>query len=159
MTTAPSAFMTGFESCSVLQRRDSIPRRLAILAGLRLSRIWIIDEPELHLGQDILVPDLAGWRRERMPAYPDAAFFELPPDWVCEVVSPSTGSLDRVRKMPKYAANQVAHLWLADPLLRTLEIFRLENEHWLLLATRGDDEKVRGAPFDAIEIDLSQLWS
>lgn len=120
---------------------------------------WILDEPELHLGGDILVPDLAGWRRKRMPSYPDVTFFELPPDWVCEVVSPSTGRLDRVRKMPKYAANQVAHLWLVDPLQRTLEIFRLERGHWLLLATHGDDEKVRAEPFEAIEIDLSQLWS
>lgn len=120
---------------------------------------WIIVEPELHLGRDILVPDLAGWRRERMPSYPDAAFFDLAPDWVCEVVSPSTGRLDRVRKMPTYASNQIPHLWLVDPLQRTLDVFRLENGHWLLLASHGDDETVRAEPFDAIEIDLAPLWS
>jgi len=120
---------------------------------------WIIDEPELHLPPDILVPDLAGWRRERMPTYPDAAFFTLAPDWVCEVVSPSTGRLDRVRKMPKYAANQIPCLWLVDPLQRTLEIYELEGSRWLLLATHGGEEKVRAEPFDAIEIDLTPLWA
>jgi Uma2 family endonuclease len=119
---------------------------------------WIIDEPELHLAPDILVPDRAGWRRERMPTYPDAAFFTLPPDWVCEVVSPSTGRLDRVRKMPKYAANQIAYLWLVDPLQKTLEVYQLESSRWLLLAAHGGDEKVRAEPFDAIEIDLTPLW-
>lgn len=120
---------------------------------------WITFEPELHLGADVLVPDLAGWRRERMPAYPDAAYFDLAPDCVCEVVSPSTGRLDRVQKMPKYAANEVRHLWLVDPLLRTLEIFRLEHGRWLLLGTHGGDETVRAEPFDAIEIRLASLWS
>jgi Uma2 family endonuclease len=120
---------------------------------------WILDEPELHLATDVLVPDLAGWRRERMPVFPDVAYFELAPDWVCEVVSPSTGRLDRVRKMPKYAAAGVQHLWLVDPLQRTLEIYRLESGHWLLLATHGDDEVVRAEPFDAIEIKLASLWS
>jgi Uma2 family endonuclease len=120
---------------------------------------WIIDEPELHLAADILVPNIAGWRRERMPTYPDAAYFTLAPDWVCEVVSPSTGLLDRVRKMPKYAANSITHLWLVDPLQETLEIFQLKNSRWLLLATDGGDEKVRAEPFDAIEIDLTHLWS
>jgi Uma2 family endonuclease len=94
-----------------------------------------------------------------MPAYPDAAYFDLAPDWVCEIVSPSTGRLDRVQKMPQYAANEVGHLWLVDPLLRTLEIFRLEHGHWLLLGTHGEDETVRAEPFDAIEIRLASLWS
>jgi len=120
---------------------------------------WIIDEPELHLGRDILVPDLAGWRRERKPEYPDVPFFELAPDWVGEVVSPSTGRLDRVRKMPKYALNSVAHLWLIDPVPRTLEVYRLEKGSWLLAATYADDDRVRAAPFDAIELALQPLWS
>jgi Uma2 family endonuclease len=120
---------------------------------------WIIDEPELHLGADILVPDLAGWRREGMPVYPDAAFFDLVPDWVCEVVSPATGRLDRVRKMPKYAATGVRHLWLVDPLQQTLDIFRLESGRWVLLATHGGNETFRGEPFEAVAIDLSPLWA
>lgn len=120
---------------------------------------WIIFEPELHLGRDILVPDLTGWRRERMPVYPDTAYCELSPDWVCEVVSPSTGRLDRVLKMPKYAANGVAHLWLIDPTLKTLEVYRLENGRWLLLATHAEDEIVRAEPFDAIALPLATLWT
>ena len=120
---------------------------------------WIIDEPELHLGRDILVPDLAGWHRERMPAYPDVAFFDLAPDWVCEVVSPATGRLDRVRKMPKYAANSIPHLWMIDPVPRTLEVYRLEKGSWLLVGTHGDDERVRAEPFDAVEIALQPLWT
>ncbi|SRR5258708_327057 len=120
---------------------------------------WIIVESELHLGEQTLVPDLAAWRRERMPSYPDVAFFELAPDWVCEVVSPSTGRLDRVVKMPKYAAHEVRHLWLVDPSSRTLEVFGLERGRWVMLATHGGDETVHAEPFDAIGINLTPLWS
>ena len=120
---------------------------------------WIVFEPQLHLAADVLVPDLAGWRREQMPIFPDGPYFELAPDWVCEVVSPSTGRLDRVQKMPKYAKNGVGHIWLVDPLLRTLEVFRLEQGHWLLLGTHGGEETIRAEPFDAIEIRLTSLWS
>ena len=119
---------------------------------------WIIDEPELHLGPQIMVPDLAGWRRERMPEYPDAAWFELCPDWVCEILSPSTASTDRSIKMPLYAEHGVSHLWLIDPRLQTLEGYQLQNGHWLLLTTLKDDDPVRLAPFDAIEFPLSALW-
>jgi Uma2 family endonuclease len=119
---------------------------------------WIVDEPELHPGADVIVPDLAGWRRERMPVFPDAAWFDLAPDWVCEVVSPSTGRVDRVRKMPKYAANDVRHLWLIEPVLQTLEVFRLDASAWRLVATYGGDEVVRAEPFDAIEIRLESFW-
>ena len=119
---------------------------------------WIIDEPGLHFGRDVLVPDIAGWRRERMPVFPDAPWFDLAPDWVCEVISPSTGRLDRVRKMPKYAANRVSHLWLIDPLQRTLEVFHLQNEHWLLVSTHAEDEEVRAEPFDAVALRLASLW-
>ncbi|MGB1109202.1 MAG: Uma2 family endonuclease, partial [Gammaproteobacteria bacterium] len=93
---------------------------------------WILDGPEVHLGQDILVPDLAGWRRERLPVMPDTAFFDLNPDWVCEILSPSTAQSDRVEKMPIYAREGVAHIWLVDPELRTLEVFALSDEQWVL---------------------------
>ncbi|MDI7267808.1 MAG: Uma2 family endonuclease [Myxococcota bacterium] len=119
---------------------------------------WIIVEPELHLGPDVLVPDLAGWRRERMPVFPDVPFFDLAPDWACEVLSPVTGRLDRVRKLPIYAREQVRHTWLVDPAMRTLEVFRLHGSQWLLVATHADDEKVRAEPFDAVEIALGTLW-
>jgi Uma2 family endonuclease len=122
---------------------------------------WVIlDEPELHLGPepDILVPDLAGWRRERMPVMPDAPFFTLSPDWVCEVLSPSNRRHDRLRKMPVYMREQIAHVWLVDPEAKTLEVFALDGPTFRLLATHGEEERVRAQPFDAIELDLALLW-
>ncbi len=119
---------------------------------------WIIDEPELHLGDDIVVPDLAGWRRETMPEYPDAAYFTVAPDWVCEVLSPSTRRLDQVEKRDLYAREGVRHLWIVDPDARTLEAFELREGHWLLLATLIDDAPVSLPPFDAIAFPLGALW-
>ena len=119
---------------------------------------WIIDEPELHLGEDVLVPDLAGWRRERMAKFPDIAYFTLPPDWVCEVLSPSTRKLDLCAKRPVYAREGVAHLWLVDPVDRTLEAFELRDGQWVLIAAVKDDEPVCIRPFDAITFSLGDLW-
>jgi Uma2 family endonuclease len=119
---------------------------------------WILAEPELHLGPDVLVPDLGGWRRERLPVFPDDAAMTLAPDWVCEVISPSTGRIDRVKKLPIYARESVAHAWIVDPVLRTLEVFRREGSAWLLAFTASDGDVVRAAPFEAIEIDLLALW-
>jgi Uma2 family endonuclease len=119
---------------------------------------WILFEPELHLGPDILVPDLAGWRRERMPVLPDVAYAELAPDWVCEVVSPSTARVDRVRKVPIYAREGVSHLWLVDPLQQTLEVFQLERQHWVLVSTHGGAETVQAEPFEALALDMSRWW-
>jgi Uma2 family endonuclease len=119
---------------------------------------WILDEPELHLGEDVLVPDLAGWRRERMPELPDVAASALAPDWICEVVSPSTERLDRAKKMQVYAREKVAFLWLLNPRTRTLEVYRLSEGRWLLLATYEGAAGVRAEPFDAVELELSPLW-
>jgi len=119
---------------------------------------WIIDEPELHLTADILVPDLAGWRRQRMPELPQTAWFELSPDWVCEILSPATARTDRVIKMPLYAREGVQHLWLVDPDLKTLEVYQLKESHWTLLDSLKDDDPVRQPPFDAIEFSLGSLW-
>ena len=120
---------------------------------------WILDEPELHLHADVMVPDLGGWRRERMPRLPRTPAFELAPDWVCEIASPSTARLDRARKLPVYAREGVAHLWLVDPLVRTLEVFRLEQGRWVLLAVHGASaDPVRAEPFDAVELDLGRWW-
>jgi Uma2 family endonuclease len=120
---------------------------------------WVIlDEPELHLGGDYLVPDIAGWRRERMPEVPTVAAFELAPDWVCEVLSPSTEAMDRADKLPIYAEHGVKHAWLVDPLAKTLEICRLESSRWLLLVTYRDEALIRAEPFDAIELELAVLW-
>ena len=119
---------------------------------------WIIDEPELHLGEDILVPDLAGWRRERMPVYPDTAYVTLAPDWVCEVLSASTRRLDLHGKRPVYAREGVGHLWLVDPVDRTLEAFELREGQWVLIATAKDDDPVSVPPFEAITFGLDALW-
>ena len=120
---------------------------------------WILFEPELHLGPDVLVPDLAGWQRARMPHRPDTAYFPLAPDWVCEVLSPSTAQLDRARKLGIYAREGVAHAWLIDPLARTLEVLRLEGGRWVLLATHAEDDVVRAEPFVDVELELCLLWS
>lgn len=120
---------------------------------------WILDEPELHLGENVLVPDLAGWRRERIPSLPDAAFFDLAPDWACEILSPSTRSLDLGAKRDAYAQERLLHLWLIDPDARTLEAFALLDGRWMLLGTRTGDDAVRLAPFEAIEFPLSSLWA
>jgi Uma2 family endonuclease len=120
---------------------------------------WILDEPELHLKENVLVPDLAGWRRSRMPDLPTTAYFPLAPDWVCEILSPSTSSLDRVQKLAIYAREGVSHAWLIDPLARTLEVLRLENGRWTILATHAGKEIVRAEPFADIELELSALWA
>jgi Uma2 family endonuclease len=120
---------------------------------------WILQEPELHLGADVLVPDLAGWRKARMPHIPDTAYFPLAPDWLCEILSLSTAALDRAKKLAVYAREGVSHAWLLDPMARTLEVLRLESGRWVIVATRGGDAVVRVEPFDAIEFALSEFWA
>lgn len=122
---------------------------------------WILlFEPELHLIDDILVPDLAGWRRERMPVMTnELPYFDLSPDWVCEVLSDSTRKLDRAKKVPIYARSGVKNVWLVDPIARTLEVLRLEREKYVIMGTWADDAKVRAEPFDAIELDVAVLWA
>ena len=119
---------------------------------------WIVDEPEIHLGRDAMVPDIAGWRRERMPDYPNTSGCEVSPDWLCEIQSPSTARYDRVKKLPIYARHGVQHVWLLDPSARTLEILRLEGRRWIVAANFGGDDVIRAEPFEEIEIPLAALW-
>jgi len=120
---------------------------------------WVLlFEPELHLSGDALIPDVAGWRRERLPELPDTAAMTLAPDWVCEVLSPSTEALDRARKMGAYAREGVRHLWFVDPRPRLLEVYRLEQGRWLRLGAHEGDALVRAEPFEAVELKLSRLW-
>ncbi|MDE0523258.1 MAG: Uma2 family endonuclease [Boseongicola sp.] len=119
---------------------------------------WIVFEPELHLGEDIVVPDLAGWRRDTMPEYPDAAYCSIPPDWACEVLSSSTRRIDMNEKRTIYAREGVSHLWFVDPVPKMLEAFELRDGHWVLLATLADDAPVSLPPFDAISFPLDALW-
>jgi Uma2 family endonuclease len=119
---------------------------------------WILYEPELHLGGDVLVPDLAAWRRERLPVMPRAAFLTLSPDWLCEVASPSTARFDRMQKMAAYAREGVAWVWLVDPLEKLVEVYRLEGTLWVRVSVHGGDERARMQPFDAVEVDLERWW-
>lgn len=119
---------------------------------------WLLVEPELHLGSDVLVPDLAGWRRERVPRLPDVVGVTLVPDWVCEVLSPTTARLDRARKLPRYARAGVEHAWVVDPLNRSLEAYRRDGERWQLTAVHGGNEDARVEPFDAVALQLAELW-
>jgi Uma2 family endonuclease len=120
---------------------------------------WVIlVEPELHFGDDVLVPDLAGWRRERLPVVPAAAYMTLSPDWVCEVVSASTEAIDRGKKLRIYARQGVGHAWLLHPLRHTLEVLALESGVWAELAVHEGRGLVRAPPFDAVELMLGALW-
>ncbi len=119
---------------------------------------WILHEPELHLKDDILVPDLAGWRRSRLPAIPATAFLTVAPDWVCEIVSPATERIDRSRKRLIYARESVSHLWLLSPTARTLEVFRLSGDAWTLVHTYEGDETIHAEPFEAVGLDMSRWW-
>lgn len=121
---------------------------------------WLtLDQPELHLGADIVVPDVAGWRTTTISHFTNQAYFETRPDWVCEVLWPSTEKMDRALKLPIYAREGVGHAWVVNPLLHTLEVLRLEQGRWATLATHHDDQVVRAEPFDAISLDLSVLWA
>ena len=116
---------------------------------------WIVDEPELHLDGDVFVPDLAGWRRERLPEFPRTAAFELTPDWACEILSPSTRRLDRVLKAPAYARHGVPWLWLVDPEAHTIEVLHRHEATWVVERVVDDSAPVRLPPFDAVELDLA----
>jgi Uma2 family endonuclease len=105
------------------------------------------------------VPDVAGWRRERMPEVPYVPAFTLAPDWVCEVLSPSTEALDRKGKMEAYAREGVHHLWLVDPLQQSLEVYSLANGSLGLQGRWSGAETVRATPFEALALRLEVLWS
>ena len=121
---------------------------------------WLfLAEPELHLADDVVVPDLAGWRRERLPEVPDAAFLTIAPDWVCEISSPSTQRIDRGVKMDIYLREGVGHLWLLDPIERFVEVFRRLDGAWVRVGAWTGDSPARVEPFDAVEIDLAAIWA
>ena len=123
---------------------------------------WIIDEPEIHFGvfpdEEIIVPDLAGWRRSRMPERPVTAFVTLAPDWVCEILSPSTRHFDLGDKRDLYAREGVPYLWLVDPDARTLEAFALQERGWKPIAALADAATVSLPPFEAVSFPLGGLW-
>jgi Uma2 family endonuclease len=137
---------------------------LAILLGppFRFGRGgpggWVLlIEPKVWIGDDLLVPDLAAWRRERFVA-PRKGAYRVVPDWACELLSPSTAAFDRGRKLPRYARAGVGHCWVIDPIARTLDVMRRQDDVWLLVATHTGSEVVRAEPFEAVELDLSLIW-
>ncbi len=119
---------------------------------------WIVCDPEVHVDDDVVVPDLAGWRRARLPVVPDVAFVELAPDWVCEVLSPATARIDRIRKRATYARAGVGHLWMVDPGLGTLEAYRNHMGAWLEVGAWEGSVDVRAAPFDAVTLWTGRWW-
>jgi Uma2 family endonuclease len=153
-----------------LSPRPAFPHALAttelatdLVAPLRKLRggpdgWWIVVEPELHFGKDVLVPDIAGWRQSRMPNAPTAAFITLAPDWLCETLSPSTEKLDRTKKLRVYARERVPHVWLVSARRKTLEVLKLHGSDWVTEATYRGHDRFRVEPFDAIDIDLAVLW-
>lgn len=119
---------------------------------------WVIlDEPGVRFGLDNLVPDLAGWRKERFISPQEGPFTGIP-DWICEVLSPSTWRFDRVTKLAIYARHEVAHVWLLEPHARTVEVLRLQEGRWLIAGVYQNQDKIRAEPFDAVELDLSLIW-
>ncbi|MBV9078897.1 MAG: Uma2 family endonuclease [Methylobacteriaceae bacterium] len=120
---------------------------------------WLFSvEPEFHLGAHVLVPDVAGWRRSRLPSLPPEAFIEIEPDWVCEILSPSTARVDRGAKRRIYAETGVDFLWLLDPVARELEAFSLVGRRWMLVATVQEGELVQAPPFEVIAFPLNALF-
>jgi len=120
---------------------------------------WIIlDEPEIGFGENILVPDLAGWKRERFPMEEPHNWISVAPDWVCEILSPSTAQTDRTEKMPIYSRHHVSYAWLIDPILKTLEVYRFEPGIWIGIGAYAKSAKVRAEPFPELELDLGLLW-
>lgn len=120
---------------------------------------FFLAEPELHLGEHVAVPDLAAWRRERLPTIPETAWIDVAPDWVCEVLSPSTEGYDRGEKRTVYAEAEVGHLWFVDPRSRVLEVFELRGRKWLLLNVFREAAQVAATPFAEPSFALNLLWS
>lgn len=119
---------------------------------------WLLFEPELHFDDDVLVPDLAGWTRARLPKLTDVPFFTLAPDWLCEVVSPSTARYDRVQKLRIYARTGVETVWIVDPRARTIEVFVRDGEHWRMASASDGTAPIRVAPFEALALEPTRWW-
>jgi Uma2 family endonuclease len=148
---AHAASVLGGRINSAFHRRSGLP-------GGPPGGWWILFEPELHFGADVLVPDIAGWRREHMSVMPDVRWFELAPDWLCEVASPSTERLDRGPKLERYHRAGVGHLWLVEPLARRIEVYRRAAEGWLVAGVHFGEEVVGIEPFEALPLELGDLW-
>jgi len=120
---------------------------------------WLLPEPGIELpGSPEFSPDVAGWRRERLPTLPSDTAITVVPDWICEVLSPRTRGFDLVTKRRFYARIGVGWLWYVDVEARSVSVCRLEAGTWRELAVHGDDERARLEPFETVEIDLASWW-
>jgi Uma2 family endonuclease len=120
---------------------------------------WVfVDEPEIHLGPHVLVPDIAAWRRERWLAKSSDPFITVAPDWICEGLSPSTEKYDKGPKRAIYAQHGVEYLWFVDARVPSLECFVLQNREWVLKGAFFDKETVCMPPFEALTFSLEMLW-
>jgi Uma2 family endonuclease len=120
---------------------------------------WILAEPDVELGpHDVVEPDLAGWRRERVPGFPDDRPIRIVPDWICEILSPSNARADLIRKADLYRRTGVPYYWIADPDERLLQALRLHEDGWLLLGTWGEGDRARIVPFEAVELEIGRLF-
>lgn len=115
-------------------------------------------EPEIHLGSNVVVPDIAGWRRENLPDDLDVAYMEVAPDWLCEVLSASTRNFDLTEKRAVYGRAGVRHLWFVDPQSKTLEAFENRDGAWVLLDALGGEAAVALPPFAELSFPLETLW-
>lgn len=132
---------------------------LTPLLGRAPEGWWWTSEPRLLLGQDVLVPDMAGWVGGRPPTLPDGAFIDRVPDWICEVLTPATAKLDLAAKLPRYARAGIRSAWVINPVHRVVEVFRQENERWVLMKTFVGEEQVRVEPFERVDLQLSPFWT
>ena len=119
---------------------------------------WIVFEPELHLGGDVLVPDIAGWRVQRLPTFPAVTYFDFAPDWVCEALSASNAAHDKFRKLPRYAAHEIEYAWIVDTIAKGVEVYQRQGPGWYQVAMHQGTSVIRAVPFEAGEVDLARLW-
>ncbi|WP_158623478.1 Uma2 family endonuclease [Corallococcus sp. CA053C] len=131
---------------------------LTPLLGRAPEGWWWTATPRLLMGQDVLVPDLAGWRSGRPEPLPPGTFIERRPDWICEVLSPASAKLDLGSKLPRYARAGIQHAWVINPVNRVLEVFRLDHERWVLRRAFVGEECVRAEPFEGLELALAPFW-
>lgn len=131
--------------------------RSTVVAGVPGGCIILVEQ-ELHLGPHVVVPDLAGWKRERLTPFPETAFIEAPPDWLCEVLSPATQAIDRTDKLKVYAAFGVKHCWYIDLIVRTLEVLTFSGANWTIAATFKNADPVTAPPFEVHTFQLDALW-
>jgi Uma2 family endonuclease len=134
-------------------------KRLTTLLGRAPKGWWWTPEPRLLLEEDLLVPDLAGWKAGRPATQAPGAFIDRVPEWICEVLTPATARLDLGTKLPRYARAGIQHAWVVNPVHRALEVFRQEQGRWILKQAFAGEERVRAEPFESLDFPLTPFWA